>query len=140
MGQLKKKSESVSRRDREVTISLVVVSVCFCLCLGGLGVLARLSLILADSNPSLANLINYIRKLPAVINNSMNFYAYFLSSRFFRDTFYEVIHSHRLFSCCCVRGHNNTRSRTHAMRTSSRAQKAASVASYKKSRAGITAL
>ncbi|XP_075246195.1 type-1 angiotensin II receptor-like isoform X2 [Convolutriloba macropyga] len=99
--QLKRKSETVSRRDREVTISLVVVSLCFCLCLGGLGVLARLSLMLADSDPSLANLINYIRKLPAVINNSMNFYAYFLASRFFRETFFEVMGSHKFIQRCC---------------------------------------
>ena len=59
--KLKKSSASVSRKDREVTICLIVVCVSFLLCLSGLGILARLSLILAQTNPSGANLINYIR-------------------------------------------------------------------------------
>ncbi|XP_075255032.1 C5a anaphylatoxin chemotactic receptor 1-like [Convolutriloba macropyga] len=89
--KLKEKSATVSRSDREVTVCLIVVSVAFCLCLGGLGILARLSLVLKDTNPSVANLINYIRKFPAVLNNSMNFYAYFAASSYFRGQFYETI-------------------------------------------------
>ena len=59
--QLRVKASSVSKRDREVTVSLIVVSLCFCLCLGGLGILARLSLHLGKTNPRGANLVNYIR-------------------------------------------------------------------------------
>ncbi|XP_063718150.1 somatostatin receptor type 1-like [Symsagittifera roscoffensis] len=89
--KLRHKSTSVSRKDREMTLCLIIVCVSFLICLSGLGIMARLSLVFADSKPSEANLINYVRKLPAVLNNSMNFYAYFAASSYFRNTFFRIL-------------------------------------------------
>ncbi|XP_063728828.1 C5a anaphylatoxin chemotactic receptor 1-like [Symsagittifera roscoffensis] len=81
----------LSRREKERTVCLIVLSVSFLFCLGGLGFLNRLSTVLRDSNPSEANLVNYIRKFPAVFNNSMNFYAYFATSSYFRRVFFQTM-------------------------------------------------
>ena len=59
--KLRHKSTSVSRKDREMTLCLIIVCVSFLICLSGLGIMARLSLVFADSKPSEANLINYVR-------------------------------------------------------------------------------
>ncbi|XP_063712096.1 cephalotocin receptor 1-like isoform X2 [Symsagittifera roscoffensis] len=110
--KLKKNTASVSRNDREVTICLIVVSVSFLICVLATGIMVKHGVDIRDSNPDLAYMINYTRKIPVVINNSMNFYAYFAASAYFRSVFYQTVGLKRSSG-----GQNGTRGRTENSKT-----------------------
>ena len=54
----------------------------------------------------------HFQKIPVVINNSMNFYAYFAASAYFRSVFYQTVGLKRSSG-----GQNGTRGRTENSKT-----------------------
>ncbi|XP_075256513.1 uncharacterized protein LOC142348928 [Convolutriloba macropyga] len=87
-------SSSVAKKEREITMQLLTVSIAFMITNAGVSIAVFATTMMNVDTPekfAIRDFVNFFKELPAVSNNSMNFFLYVLSSAHFRTQFLTMV-------------------------------------------------
>ncbi|XP_063721772.1 type-1 angiotensin II receptor A-like [Symsagittifera roscoffensis] len=82
------------KKEREITMQLLTVSIAFMITNAGVSIAVFATTVMNVDTPekfAIRDFVNFFKELPAVSNNSMNFFLYVLSSQHFRTQFLTMI-------------------------------------------------